>query len=92
MIYLVLIPVCVLLAVGLYYGLISSGMLPGSSSQSYGTTPRARSGSEGVFPRIPHARELPQGCLLAVIVAAVAWFIAWGVILVLALDLLRSPA
>lgn len=90
MLYLILIPLCVLMAVGLYYGLTSSGMIPGPPSEPYRSAPRST--SSGVFPRVPHARELPQGCLIALIVAATAWFIAWGVILVLALDLLRSPA
>ena len=93
MIYLVVIPLCVLLAVALYYGLTSSGIIPGSTDRPYQSTSSARSpSSSGVFPRIPHTRELPQGCLLAIIVAAALWFLAWGVLLVLALDLLRSPA
>lgn len=92
MIYLVVIPVCVLLAVGLYYGITSSGIVPGSSSRPYQTPSSTRSTSSGVFPRVPHARELPQGCLIALIVASIVWFIAWGAILVLALYLLRSPS
>ena len=92
MIYLVVIPLCVLLAVGLYYGLTSSGIIPGSTDQPFSSSSSARPTSSGVFPRIPHTRELPQGCLLAIIVAAALWFLAWGVLLVLALDLLRSPA
>jgi hypothetical protein len=42
------------------------------------------------FPRVPRLRELPQGCLIALIVVATLWFIAWTVVLVLALGLLRS--
>ena len=92
--YLILIPLAVVMAVGLYYGLTSAGMLGQSSSgrspSSSSRTPTST--SSGVFPRVPHARELPQGCLIALILAATAWFIAWAVILVLALDLLRSPS
>ena len=44
------------------------------------------------FPRVPQPRELPQGCLIALIVAATLWFIGWTVILVLALGLLRSSS
>lgn len=91
--YLILIPLAVVMVVGLYYGLTSGGMLGESSS---GRSPSSGSRrptptSSGVFPRVPHARELPQGCLLALILAATAWFIAWAVILILALNLLRSP-
>jgi hypothetical protein len=92
MIYLIVIPLCVLMAVGLYYGITSSGMLGESSSQPYQSSPSRRSTSSGVFPRVPHARELPQGCLIALIVAAIIWFLAWGVILFIALNFLRSPA
>lgn len=88
MIYLILVPLLVLLVVGLYYGLTSSGMLPGSSAEPYRSSPRST--SSGVFPRVPHTRELPQGCLIAIILAATAWFIVWGVLLFLALDLVRS--
>ena len=90
MIYLVVIPLGILLAVGIYYGITSSGIMPGSSSEPYRPS-SSRSTSSGVFPRVPHARELPQGCLIALILAAAAWFIAWGVLLVIALDLVRSP-
>ncbi len=90
MIYLILIPLCVLMVVALYYGLTSAGLLGGPSSEPYRTPPRST--SSGAFPRIPEARGLPQGCLIALIVGATAWVIAWGVILVLALNLLRSPA
>ncbi|CAN5153724.1 hypothetical protein BH24ACT1_BH24ACT1_00330 [soil metagenome] len=44
------------------------------------------------LPRVPRMRELPQGCLIALIVAATLWFIGWTVILVLALGLLRSTS
>ncbi len=43
-----------------------------------------------MFSNFPRPRELPQGCLIALIVAASLWFIAWAVVLVLALGLLRS--
>ena len=95
--------VCVLLAVGLYVGLMSSGIIPsperakpvdlGGGRPSYRTfggdqDRDAGSGLFGIFPRVPHLRELPQGCLLALIVAAGLWFIGWTVLLVLAVSLL----
>ncbi len=43
-----------------------------------------------MLPRVPRMRELPQGCLIALIVVATLWFIAWTVVLILALGLLRS--
>jgi hypothetical protein len=42
-------------------------------------------------PRAPHLRELPQGCLISLIVVATVWFGAWAVVLVLALNFLRAP-
>lgn len=102
MIFVVII-VCVVLAVGLYFGLMSSGILPdegkreatrpgrtGAPSGRLGSSTNAGSGMFGIFPRVPHLRELPQGCLIGLIVAATLWFIAWTVILVVAMNLLRS--
>ncbi|MDQ3353020.1 MAG: hypothetical protein M3507_00775 [Actinomycetota bacterium] len=98
----------VVLGVGLYAGLMSSGIVPrpqweGSDDPDPDadrrTSYRSLSGSRasdsgdglfGIFPRVPHPRELPQGCLLALIVAAALWFIGWTVLLVLAIGLLRS--
>lgn len=98
---------CVLLAIGLYVGLIQSGIVPGPDSgrgvdlgggrtgrPSYrtfgGDADRdAGTGMFGIFPRVPHLRELPQGCLLTLIVAATLWFVGWAVLLVLAIGLLR---
>lgn len=40
---------------------------------------------------IPRMRQLPVGCLLSLIVAASIWFILWGIVLILALRLLRTP-
>lgn len=40
---------------------------------------------------IPRMRELPPGCLLGLIVASAVWFILWGIVLLLALRLLRTP-
>lgn len=85
MIFLVIV-LCLLLGVGVYAGLMASGILPG---QERDETPSFSSGS-GVFPRAPHLRELPQGCLVVLILGALAWFVAWGIVLVLALNLLSS--
>ncbi len=40
---------------------------------------------------IPRMKELPPGCLVALIVAGSIWFILWGIVLLLALRLLRTP-
>jgi hypothetical protein len=85
MIFLIVV-LCVLLGVGVYAGLMSSGILPGSEREET----RSFSSGSGVLPRAPHLREMPQGCLIALILAGVVWFIAWGVVLVLALNLLGS--
>ena len=86
---------CVLLAFGLYAGLMSSGILPGQERTERGDRsdrPRTfgHGSSSGVFPRVPHLRELPQGCLIALILASTLWFLAWGVILVLVVNFLRD--
>lgn len=96
--------VCVVLAVGLYMGLMASGIVPGAeddrgvdlggSRTSYRTFGGAQqddvgTGLFGIFPRVPRLRELPQGCLLALIVAATLWFVAWAVLFVLAIGLIR---
>ena len=39
----------------------------------------------------PRFRELSPGCLLSLIVAGSIWFIAWGIVLLLAIRLLRTP-
>lgn len=40
---------------------------------------------------VPRMRELSPGCLISLIVAASIWFILWGIVLLLALRLLRTP-
>lgn len=45
------------------------------------------SGTEG----IPRMRQLPVGCLVSLIVGASIWFVLWGIVLLLALRLLRTP-
>ncbi|MDP9019482.1 MAG: hypothetical protein M3N25_01550 [Actinomycetota bacterium] len=85
MIFLVVV-LCLLLGIGVYAGLMASGILPG---QDRDEGPRLTSGS-GVLPQAPHLRELPQGCLVVLIVVALAWFVAWGIVLVLALNLLST--
>lgn len=83
---------CVLFGVGLYMSLVSSGLIPGRE-EAKSDRPRTfgySTDSGGVFPRVPHVRELPQGCLIALILASTVWFLAWGVILVIAFNFLRS--
>jgi len=41
--------------------------------------------------RVPRLPELPQGCLVALLLAALVWFVLWSFVLVLALRFLRSP-
>lgn len=40
---------------------------------------------------IPRMKELSPGCLITLIVAGSIWFILWGIVLLLALRLLRTP-
>ncbi|HEX2063838.1 MAG TPA: hypothetical protein VHE80_05405 [Acidimicrobiales bacterium] len=98
MIYLIVILI-VLVVFAVVYGILSQiGFLepPGgsssSSSSSYsgGYSPGGRTGTATGF-RIPHFGELPEGCLFAVILASFVWFVAWAIVLVLALRIIRSP-
>ena len=70
------------------YGLLSqTGVLP-TLTDTRERTPSSSPLAEG---RVPHLRELPQGCLIAIILAALVWFALWGLVLFLALRFLRSP-
>ncbi len=73
---LLLLFVFLVVAIGVGAVLVQNGMLPGASG-------------DGV--RLPHLPELPQGCLLALIVGAAVWFVLWGIVLILALRFLRTP-
>lgn len=64
-----------------YLTLYQMGLLPGRGGEFRETSSL----------RLPHLPELPQGCLLTLILAALAWFVLWSFVLVLALRFLRSP-
>ncbi|MGH9156829.1 MAG: hypothetical protein ACRD1K_13560 [Acidimicrobiales bacterium] len=64
-----------------YLALLQAGLVPGPSGQY----------REARGLRVPRLPELPQGCLLVLIVAGVAWFVLWSFVLVLALRFLRAP-
>ncbi|MBW3626070.1 MAG: hypothetical protein KY412_00500 [Actinobacteria bacterium] len=81
-----IVALCLLLGIGVYAGLMASGILPGQDRDERPSL----GGGGGVFPQAPHLRELPQGCLIVLILAALAWFAAWGIVLVMALNLLSS--
>lgn len=71
-----------LLIVCVVFGLVIYAIFSGILSED----------SEGFgFHRPPRLRELSPGCLLALIVAGSLWFIAWGIVLLLAIRLLRTP-
>lgn len=71
-----------LVVVCVVFGLIAYAIFSGILSED----------SEGFgFHRPPRLRELSPGCLLSLIVAASIWFIAWGIVLLLAIKLLRTP-
>jgi hypothetical protein len=73
---------CILFGFGIYVLLVQTGVVPGE---------RQRERERLYAPRAPHLRELPQGCLISLIVVATVWFGAWAVVLVLALNFLRAP-
>ena len=94
MVLAIIVVVCVLFAVATYYILYQLGVLPGP-----GASPGAPSGS-AVSPfgtRTPlqqarhETRELPQGCLISLLLGAALWFLGWGLVLVLALRFLSDP-
>lgn len=64
-----------------YLILLQTGMVPGPS----GEFRQMRS------VKVPHLPELPQGCLIALILAGLSWFVLWTFVLVLALRFLRAP-
>ncbi len=77
MIYLVVI-LCMVIAFAIVFGILwQTGLMEGPARVEP--------------PRIPNMRELPQGCLLALVLTGFVWFTLWGVVLVLALRFLRSP-
>ena len=77
LLFLFLVIVAVILAVA-GYGLWASGMFSGGGDD-YG------------FGKVPRLRELSPGCLLTIIVVGSLWFIVWGIVLILAIRLLRTP-
>jgi hypothetical protein len=72
-----LVVMCAVFGVVLYF-VFSSGFFTGET-EGFG------------FNRPPRLRELPAGCLLTLIVVGSVWFIAWGIVLLLAIKLLRTP-
>lgn len=72
-----LVVMCVVFGVVLFF-IFTSGFLTGESDT-------------WSFQRPPRLRELSPGCLLSLIVVGSLWFIAWGIVLLLALKLLRTP-
>lgn len=86
-----IVALCLLLGIGVYAGLMASGILPGEDRDERPSLGGGGfGGGGGVLPRAPRLGELPQGCLIVVIVVALAWFVAWGIVLVLALNLLST--
>lgn len=93
---------CLIAAVVVYAILAQTGLLPGPVQQNRpGGSDEFRLRARefgGPVPRtiarpLSRARlqELPQGCLITLIVAGAVWFLLWGIVLILALRFLRSP-
>ncbi|MGH9281475.1 MAG: hypothetical protein ACRD0S_00905 [Acidimicrobiales bacterium] len=74
-----LVVMCVLFGGALFF-IFTSGFLSGESD-----------GWSWSASRPPRLRELPSGCLVTLIVFGALWFIAWGIVLILAINLLRTP-
>lgn len=76
---ILLLLVCLIIVVGVVAGLAQAGMLPWFDSDDRGSG------------RSSDSRMLDNpGCLLTIIAASLVWFAAWGVVLVLSLNFLRS--
>ncbi len=92
MLAVILVIVCLLFGVFAYFALYQLGVLPGPSSAE----PRSSSAPGSFGARTPlqdalRDRQLPQGCLISVIVAAGLWFLLWGVVLIFALRFVFNP-
>ncbi len=75
MIFIWALIICGVLAIGVVAILAWMDLLPGFERQG-----RSSSGS-----------EIPPGCLVGVVAACAVWFVAWAVVLILALNFLRTP-
>ncbi|MDQ3680504.1 MAG: hypothetical protein M3378_08195 [Actinomycetota bacterium] len=90
---MILAVVCLLFGVFAYFALYQLGVLPGPSS----TETRSSSAPSPFAARTPLQealggdRQLPQGCLISVIVAVSLWFVLWGVVLIFALRFVIDP-
>lgn len=98
MVPLIIVVVCLLFGVATYGVLYQLGLLPGSPGQVRSPEAPPEPQPRRFDPRTRQdlglsiaRRELPQGCLTALIVGAALWFLLWGVVLVLALRVLSSP-
>lgn len=94
MVLAIIVVVCLLFAITTYFILYQLGVVPGpgpASGPSSGPT------LPPWGPRTPleearrSGRELPQGCLISLLVGTALWFLAWGLVLVLALRFLSDP-
>ncbi len=91
---LILFGICILFALATYGILYQIGVIPGSpASEQRASAPSGL----GLRARTPleqarqGGRELPEGCLIALLAGAALWFLLWGVVLVLALRFLSDP-
>lgn len=95
MVLVIIVVVCVLFGVATYYILYQLGVLPGpgpSPSPPSGSTPLSPFGARTPLQEARRqTRELPQGCLVSLLVGAALWFLGWGLVLVLALRFLSDP-
>lgn len=90
--------VCVLIAIAAYGVFFQAKVLPGAPAphrapEPAGPRPAAVPGppQAPARRRARRLRELPDGCLVTLIIGAIVWFLLWGLVLVLALGFLRDP-
>lgn len=76
---ILLLFICLIIVVGTVAGLSQAGMMPWSDGGGGGSR---RSSDSSMLDN--------PGCLLGLIAGCVVWFAAWGIVLVLSLNFLRS--
>lgn len=82
MVIVIVVVVLFLVFGGVGYALLfQAGIVPGVGGEY----------REARAMRVPHLPELPQGCLITLVVAGLVWFVLWTFVLILALRFLQSP-
>lgn len=91
---LLIVFLCLVVAVGAFalFGPPSRMMSPPVRDREKERAPTSGFGGGSAYgARVPHLHELPQGCLIGLILAGLVWFALWALVLVFALRFLQTP-